>query len=154
MKVLCMAFGSMLLKVLNCVWICNESLKKKKKTFNILLETSWSFHLSRDLGTELYLIPLNHHSHSRSRAPHPQVSLVPAGRITAPSFTECLLHTKHGLDSSHTLLHYFSSILITICESSSIPIWQTRKRWPRMIKYIVRSSIASWRQSPVLPTSK
>ena len=105
---LVMAFGSMLLKVLNCVWICNEVFLKNKKTFNILLETSWSFHLSRDLGTELYLIPLNHHSHSRSRAPHPQVSLVPARGITAPSFTERLLRTKHRLDSSRTLFQLCS----------------------------------------------
>ena len=37
-----------------------------------------------------------------SSVPHPQVTLVPAGRLTAPSFTERLLCAKHGLDGSHT----------------------------------------------------
>ena len=79
-------------------------------TFNVLLETSRSFHLSRDLDTELYFIPLNHHSHPWSRALRPQVSLVPARRIRAPLFTEHLLCTKHGLGGSHALFHSYNHL--------------------------------------------
>lgn len=47
-----MVFGSMLLKVLRHVSVFAMKLFKNKMTFNILLETPWSFNLSCDRSCE------------------------------------------------------------------------------------------------------